>query len=44
VRYDPKQGEAFAPTRPGIGFYRHDMGGTIDPKSFCFTSMTAEGL
>jgi hypothetical protein len=29
---------------PGIGFYRHDSPGPIDPKSYCFSSFTAEAL
>jgi hypothetical protein len=37
-------GPPIATGNPGVGFYRHDMGGTIDPKSCSFTSLTAEGL
>jgi hypothetical protein len=34
----------YATGNPGIGFFRHDEGGTIDPESHCFKSFTAEGL
>jgi hypothetical protein len=35
---------AIASGNPGIGFFRQDVSGTIDPQSFCFTSLTAQGL
>jgi hypothetical protein len=37
-------GPPIATGNPGIGFFRHDIGGTIDPKSCSFTSFTAESL
>jgi uncharacterized protein (DUF427 family) len=36
--------DAYRAGNPGIGFFRNDSPGPIDPQSYCFTSFTAEAL